>query len=76
VWNRASDAPDQSQTAAKPSFACLNAQGIGLANQIPDNALTAIEQAVRRYPNGASAQEILRILPAASPSAHAPNRLS
>src|SRR6266436_9592239 len=29
----------------------------------------AIEQAVRRYPNGVSAQEILRILPAASPSA-------
>jgi len=27
-------------------------------------------------PNGASAQEILRILPAASPSAHAPNPLS
>jgi hypothetical protein len=49
---------------------------IGLANQIPDNALTAIEQAVRRYPNGALAQEIQRILPAANPSAQATNRKS
>jgi hypothetical protein len=38
--------------------------------------IMAIEQAVRRYPNGVSTQKILRILPAASPSAHAPNRLS
>jgi Fic/DOC family len=33
-----------------------------LANQIPDNALEAIEEAVRRHPGGASAQEILRAL--------------
>ena len=33
-----------------------------MANQIPDNALEAIEEAVRRHPDGASAQEILRSL--------------
>jgi hypothetical protein len=33
-----------------------------LANQIPDTALQAIEEAVRRHPDGASAQEILRNL--------------
>jgi Fic family protein len=34
-----------------------------VANQIPDEALTAIENAVRRHPQGASAQQILRDLP-------------
>lgn len=38
-----------------------------MANQIPDNALDAIEEAVRRHPDGASAQEILRALAAAIP---------
>jgi hypothetical protein len=33
-----------------------------LAKQIPDDALAAIEEAVRRYPDGASAQEVLRAL--------------
>lgn len=33
-----------------------------MANQIPDNALEAIEEAVRRHPGGASAQDILRAL--------------
>ena len=33
-----------------------------LANQIPDDALYAIEEVVHRYPGGASAQEILRAL--------------
>jgi hypothetical protein len=33
-----------------------------LANQIPDTALQAIGEAVRRHPDGASAQEILRDL--------------
>ncbi|HET6237720.1 MAG TPA: Fic family protein [Acetobacteraceae bacterium] len=33
-----------------------------MANQIPDTALQAIEEAVRRHPDGASAQEILRDL--------------
>jgi len=38
-----------------------------LANQIPDKALEAIEEAVRRHPDGASAQEILRALAAPIP---------
>ena len=33
-----------------------------MANQIPDDALYAIEEVVHRYPGGASAQEILRAL--------------
>lgn len=33
-----------------------------MANQIPGNALEAIEEAVRRHPDGASAQEVLRAL--------------
>jgi hypothetical protein len=33
-----------------------------LANQIPDEALAAIEEAVRRHPDGASAMEILHAL--------------
>jgi hypothetical protein len=33
-----------------------------LANQVPDEALAAIEEGVRRYPGGVSAPEILRVL--------------
>ena len=33
-----------------------------MANQIPDEALAAIEEAVRRHPGGVSAPEILRVL--------------
>ncbi|WP_287994742.1 hypothetical protein, partial [Acidiphilium sp.] len=33
-----------------------------MANQIPEEALAAIEDAVRRNPNGVSAPEILRAL--------------
>lgn len=33
-----------------------------MANQIPEDALLAIEDAVRRNPNGVSAPEILRAL--------------
>lgn len=33
-----------------------------MANQIPDEALSAIEEVVHRYPGGAAAQEILRAL--------------
>jgi hypothetical protein len=38
-----------------------------LANQIPDDALYAIEEVVHRYPGGASAQEILRALAVSIP---------
>jgi hypothetical protein len=38
-----------------------------LANQIPEEALAAIEDAVRRNPNGVSAPEILHALPTAVP---------
>jgi Fic family protein len=38
-----------------------------LANQIPIEALAAIEGVVRRHPNGVSAPEILRALPAPIP---------
>jgi len=38
-----------------------------LANQIPDEALAAIEEAVRRRPGGASASEIMRALAAPVP---------
>jgi hypothetical protein len=38
-----------------------------LANQIPEEALAAIEEAVRRNPNGVSAPEILRALAAPIP---------
>ena len=38
-----------------------------MANQIPDDALEAIEEAVRRHPGGASAQEVLRALAAPIP---------
>ena len=38
-----------------------------MANQIPDDALYAIEEVVHRYPGGASAQEILRALAAPIP---------
>ena len=38
-----------------------------LAKQIPSDALAAIEEAVRRYPDGASAQEVLRALAAPVP---------
>ena len=33
-----------------------------MANQVPDGALAAIEEAVRRHPGGVSAPEILRVL--------------
>jgi hypothetical protein len=39
-----------------------------LANQIPEEALVAIEDAVRRHPNGVSAPEILRALVTPIPS--------
>jgi hypothetical protein len=38
-----------------------------MANQIPEEALAAIEGVVRRHPNGVSAPEILRALPAPIP---------
>jgi hypothetical protein len=38
-----------------------------LANQIPEEALAAIEEAVRRYPGGVSGPEILRALAAPIP---------
>jgi hypothetical protein len=38
-----------------------------LANQIPQEALAVIEDVVRRHPNGVSALEILRALPAPIP---------
>lgn len=38
-----------------------------MANKIPEEALLAIEDAVRRNPNGVSAPEILRALPSAIP---------
>uniref|UniRef100_UPI002586BE3B hypothetical protein n=1 Tax=Acidiphilium sp. TaxID=527 RepID=UPI002586BE3B len=38
-----------------------------MANQIPEEALAAIEEAVRRNPNGVSAPEILRALAAPIP---------
>jgi hypothetical protein len=38
-----------------------------LANQIPEEALAAIEDAVRRNPNGVSAPEILRVLATSVP---------
>src|SRR5260370_14960159 len=38
-----------------------------MANQIPMEALAAIEDVVRRHPNGVSAPEILRALPAPIP---------
>jgi hypothetical protein len=39
-----------------------------LANQIPEQALAAIEDAVRRHPGGVSAPEILRALATPIPS--------
>jgi hypothetical protein len=39
-----------------------------LANQIPDEALAAIEDVVRRHPDGVSAPEILRVLANPIPS--------
>ena len=39
-----------------------------MANQIPEEALAAIEEVVRRHPNGVSAPEILRALSAPIPS--------
>ncbi len=39
-----------------------------MANQIPEEALAAIEDVVRRHPNGVSAPEILRALSAPIPS--------
>ncbi len=38
-----------------------------LAKQIPDDALAAIENAVRRHPGGASAQQVMRALAAPIP---------
>jgi hypothetical protein len=39
-----------------------------MANQIPEEALAAIEDVVRRHRNGVSASEILRALAALIPS--------
>jgi hypothetical protein len=38
-----------------------------LAKQIPDDALAAIENAVRRHPGGVSAQQVMRALAAPIP---------
>jgi hypothetical protein len=41
---------------------------MALANQIPDEALAAIEDVVRHHPDGVSAPEILRVLANPMPS--------